>query len=221
MGAMKISTAYRLLMFANKRYIARTYGTDFYRRFRSAADGKLAELAPRVPDIGKSVFAMNYAFIVAYVPFVHAFEQFDETRATAGELVWTINENLFDMIPAPLWKMMGKRAFGGRMAKRFKEAQDRGDRGLLHPRDWRLKVLPGVGLRYDVTRCGALEVLRELGEGGVFPYACRLDHLMANRAGYLFERTRTLADGDACCNMSLTGLGFTEWSPEKGFELRR
>jgi hypothetical protein len=218
---MKVSTAYRLLMFANKRYIARTYCLDFYRRLRSVADGKLAELAPRVPDIGKSIFAMNYAFIVACVPFVHAFKQFDETKATAGELVWTINENLFDMIPALLWKMMGKSAFGGRMSKRFKQAQDRGERGLLKPMDWRLRVLPGEGLRYDITQCGALEVLRGLGEADVFPYACRLDHLMANRAGYRFERTRTLADGDACCNMSITGLGFTEWSPEKGFELRR
>jgi hypothetical protein len=143
---MKISTAYRLLMFANKRYIARTYGTDFYRRFRLVADGKLAELAPRVPDIGKSVFAMNYAFIVAYVPFVHAFEQFDETRSTAGELIWTINENLFDMVPAPLWKMMGKRAFGrGRQAASAGEGlRDEASRGLGVRRDLKVEPLRGL-----------------------------------------------------------------------------
>lgn len=52
-------------------------------------------------------------------------------------------------------------------------------------------------------------------------YPCRLDYLMANIKGNKFERTKTLADGDDCCNCNMMGLGYTEWSPEKGFEQRK
>jgi hypothetical protein len=44
---------------------------------------------------------------------------------------------------------------------------------------------------------------------------------MANLMGIKFERNKTLADGDDCCNNHVLGSGFTEWSPEKGFELRK
>jgi hypothetical protein len=55
----------------------------------------------------------------------------------------------------------------------------------------------------------------------VFPYACRIDYLMANLMGLQFVRTKTLADGDDCCDNYIAGPGFTEWAPEKGFEHRK
>ena len=36
---------------------------------------------PRIPDLSDSVAAMSYEFITAYVPYLHAFSQFDQTRA--------------------------------------------------------------------------------------------------------------------------------------------
>jgi hypothetical protein len=39
--------------------------------------------------------------------------------------------------------------------------------------------------------------------------------------GLQFVRTKTLADGDDCCNNHIAGPGFTEWAPEKGFEVRK
>lgn len=220
---MRVSTAYRLLMAANRTYLKRTYGRDFYRRFRLESDGKLAELSPKIPDIGKSVFSLSYAFIVAYVPFFHGFQQCEETAEKAGELVWTMNENLFERIPGPLLKLMGKSALSGKMSKRFKDAQTAGEQGRLHPMDWRLEVVeqPGAALCYNIKACGALSLLREIGEAGVFPYACRIDYLMANRTGVVFTRTKTLAEGADCCNMQMSGLGLTKWAPETGFEFRK
>jgi hypothetical protein len=52
---MKTRTAYRVLMFANSTYLQRTHGEEFYRSFRMAADRKLLELIPRIPDLGDSV----------------------------------------------------------------------------------------------------------------------------------------------------------------------
>lgn len=66
---MKTRAAYRVLMFANAGYLKPTYGEQFYRRFRDIADAKRRDLIPRIPDLGCSVAAMSYGFIMAYVPF--------------------------------------------------------------------------------------------------------------------------------------------------------
>jgi hypothetical protein len=58
---VKTRTAYRVMMFANAAYLRQTYGEAFYRTFRAAADDKLQELIPRIPDLGDSVASMSYA----------------------------------------------------------------------------------------------------------------------------------------------------------------
>jgi hypothetical protein len=220
---MKTRTAYRVLMFANATYLRQTYGEAFYRAFRSIADDKLRELIPRIPDLGDSVASMSYAFITAYVPFVHAFKQFDETRDRAGELLWVMNENLLQRFPSAIRTLLGRMATSKTMLKSLRAAQLKGEQGLLHPLDWRVVIEEPAegGHRTTWTQCGALQALRAIGEDDVFPYACRIDYLMANLIGLRFVRTKTLADGDDCCNNYIAGPGFTEWAPEKGFELRK
>jgi hypothetical protein len=48
-----------------------------------------------------------------------------------------------------------------------------------------------------------------------------MDYLMANLMGNGFTRTKTLGDGDNCCNCSYSKVGYCEWSPEKGFIERK
>jgi hypothetical protein len=172
---MKTRTAYRVLMFANSAYLKKTYGEAFYSRFREVADAKLRELTPRLPALEGSPAAMSYAFITAYVPFFHAFRQFDETRETAGELLWVINENLFDRFPSAVQSLIGRMATSGLLRKSLQAAQLRGERGELDPMDWRMVVEEPAegGYRTTWTQCGALQVLRAIGEDGVFPYACQ------------------------------------------------
>jgi hypothetical protein len=211
------------MMFANAAYLRQTYGETFYQSFRTAADEKLQELIPQLPDLGNSVESMSYAFITAYVPFVHAFKQFDVTRDRAGELLWVMNENLLQRFPSALRTLMGRMATSKAMVKSLRAAQLRGEQGLLHPMDWRVEIEePAEGGHHTTwTQCGALLALRAIGEDSVFPYACRIDYLMANLMGLRFVRTKTLADGDDCCNNYIAGPGFTEWAPEKGFEDRK
>ena len=52
---MKTRTAYRVLMFANTKYLRQTYGDVFYIRFRTLADDKLQELLPKIPDLSSSI----------------------------------------------------------------------------------------------------------------------------------------------------------------------
>lgn len=220
---MKTRTAYRVLMFANAAYLKQTYGEDFYTRFRSLADDKLQELLPKIPDLSSSIAALSYAFITAYVPFFHAFKQLDQTKNKAGELIWVMNENMLRRFPSMIRILLGRMATSKAMVKSFRAAQLRGEQGRLHPLDWRIEVdEPAAGGYCGTwTQCGALQVLRAIGEDGVFPYVCRLDYLMANLMEIQFTRTKTLADGDDCCNNYIAGPGFTEWAPEKGFVNRK
>lgn len=220
---MGIDIAYRLLLLANKRYIKRTYGSSYYKKFKLAADEKLKKFKPKIPDIGKSIFSINYNFIMAYIPFSYAFNRFEETREKSGELIWAINENLFKMIPKIFWTKMGEKAASSRYLEKLRKEEKRGKDGLLHPMDWRIEVIENYDGSYycNIKECGALKVLKQLGEDHVFPYACRLDYLMSNLDGNKFHRTKTLADGDECCNNHIIGRGYTEWSPDKGFKLRK
>lgn len=220
---MKTRTACRVLMFANSRYLKDTYGEAYYQRFREIADAKLRELIPRIPDLHGSVAAMSYGFITACVPFFYAFQQFEETQKTAGELLWVIHENLLQRFPSVVSSLLGRMATSKMFVKSLRAAQQRGERGLLHPMDWRITVEEAAegGYRSTWTQCGALQALKSIGEDGVFPYVCRIDYLMANRMGLEFSRTKTLAEGDDCCNNYIAGAGFTEWAPEKGFEFRK
>lgn len=220
---MKTITAYRILLFVNSRYLKQTYGEAFYQRFRDLAEAKLRELIPRIPELGQSLNSLSYGFITAYVPFFHAFRRCEETREHAGELLWVLNENLLRRIPSFLMKLLGRIATTKGFVNSLRAAQHRGERGLSHPLDWRLVVEEPAegGYRSTWTQCGALQALRAIGEDAVFPYACRIDYLIANRMGLKFSRTKTLADGDDCCNNYIAGSGFTEWAPGKGFETRR
>lgn len=43
-----------------------------------------------------------------------------------------------------------------------------------------------------------------------------MDYMYANIMGNGFERTKTLGDGDDCCNCRYFMKGDCEWSPQKG-----
>jgi hypothetical protein len=146
------------MMFANAAHLRQIFGEAFYRAFRAAADHKLRELIPRIPDRGDSVASMSFAFITAYVPFFHSFKQFDETRTQAGELLWVMNENLLKRSPSALRTLLGRMATSKSMVESLRVAQLRAERGLLHPMDWRvvLEEPKQGGHRTTWTQCSAL-----------------------------------------------------------------
>jgi hypothetical protein len=146
-------------------------GETSYQSIRTAADEKLQELIPRLPDLGHSVASMRYAFITAYVPIVHAFKQLDATRDRAGELLWVMNENLLHRFPSALRTLLGRMATSKAMVKSLRAAQLRGQQGLLHPMYWRVEIEEPAAGGHGTTwaQCGALQALRAIGEDGVFP----------------------------------------------------
>ena len=216
---MNIELAYQLLVCAGKRDIINEYGQEVYVAIKKISDAKLKEILPKIPKLKNSHFDFNYKFIVAYVPIYYAFKQFDETTDNADRLLWMMNEELLRKIPRYIWRLIGRLSLNKSLKKKQKALQKSGEEGLLDPLDFRIQVIECDDGSYfcNFVECGAYKVLKMIGEDYIFPSACRIDYLVANLSGLKFERNKTIADGDDCCNNHIMGCGYTEWSPENGF----
>ncbi|MGN0070697.1 MAG: L-2-amino-thiazoline-4-carboxylic acid hydrolase [Atopobiaceae bacterium] len=71
---------------------------------------------------------------------------------------------------------------------------------------WRYVYTSGSEKDYMVTyrSCGIFRLYQELGVPELMRAACRMPDVWADLAGIHLERTMCLADGDPCCDFSLT-----------------
>jgi hypothetical protein len=65
------------------------------------------------------------------------------------------------------------------------------------------------------------KLAHDFGTDGLLPGICRMDYLFAHLMGNGFERTKTLGDGEDCCNCRYHIEGSCDWSPERGFVDRK
>ena len=54
---------YHLTMMRSKGYIKKTYGADFWKRFKQSSDAVFKKVVKELPDIGESIFSFNYAYV--------------------------------------------------------------------------------------------------------------------------------------------------------------
>jgi hypothetical protein len=99
----------------------------------------------------------------------------------------------------------------------------RSEAGLVPEYDWKLRFRQSGAdsFEVDIYECSMLKLGKRYDAMGMFPYLCRIDYLMAHFMGHGFTRTKTLADGDDCCNCGYKIGGNCEWAPEKGFVDRK
>lgn len=62
----------------------------------------------------------------------------------------------------------------------------------------------------DITECTYQKLGKEYYVEDLLPGICRVDYLMTNLIGNSFERTKTLGDGDMCCNCKYYIVGSCE-----------
>jgi hypothetical protein len=93
----------------------------------------------------------------------------------------------------------------------------------MHPYDWKIRYrnINDKVFEIDIYECAMIKVCRDYDAMGLFPAMCRMDYLFSHYMGNGFERTRTLGDGDDCCNCRYILPGTCEWPSEKGFEDRK
>ena len=213
---------YRIALCRSRGYFTQQYGRAFYRQFKTGSDARLAEILPRVPEIGDSVFSFNYLFAPYYIAWYQTLIALGNTPQEADRNLWEINERMARTLPRFLLRAVG-RVYLGSFSRKAASHEARQREGKLHPYDWKIAYRPIDANTYeiDILECAYVKLTHDFNARAMLPGVCRMDYLFSHLMGNGFTRTRTLADGDACCNCHYQLKGSCEWAPEKGFTDRK
>ena len=198
---------YRLTMCRSKGYIQKQYGKSFWKSFREHSDAVFRQVAAELPDIGDSIFSFNYAYAPSYVAWYRSMRQLGLDAGQADDLMWKMNEKMLLSVPKPFLHMAGK-SYLNSFRKKAKHLQRQGKPGFSEY-DWLIdyRDIDANSFEIDIRRCGFITVAKKYGVEGMLPGICSVDYMVSHYMGNGFSRTKTLGDGDECCNChyELTG----------------
>ena len=199
---------YRLTMCRSKGYIQKQYGKSFWKSFREHSDAVFRQVAAELPDIGGSIFSFNYAYAPSYVAWYRSMRQLGLDAGQADDLMWKMNEKMLLSVPKPFLHMAGKSYLNSFRKKAKQHLQRQGKPGFSEY-DWLIdyRDIDANSFEIDIRRCGFITVAKKYGVEGMLPGICSVDYMVSHYMGNGFSRTKTLGDGDECCNChyELTG----------------
>lgn len=199
---------YRLTMCRSKGYIQKQYGKSFWKSFREHSDAVFRQVAAELPDIGDSIFSFNYAYAPSYVAWYRSMRQLGLDAGQADDLMWKMNEKMLLSVPKPFLHMAGKSYLNSFRKKAKRHLQRQGKPGFSEY-DWLIdyRDIDANSFEIDIRRCGFITVAKKYGVEGMLPGICSVDYMVSHYMGNGFSRTKTLGDGDECCNChyELTG----------------
>lgn len=209
---------YKITMCKSKRYLIGKYSKEWYKNFQTLSLKTLHEVCKEMPDIGKSIFSFNYQFAPSYIAWYKAMETLGIKQEEIIQNIWTMNERMMKIIPNRLMHLVGK-SYLKSFRKKSKKHIERQKAGKLHPYDWQIeyKDIDSNCFEIDIKTCGIKKLAETFGAEGLLPGICRMDYLFSSMMNNGFSRTKTLGDGDDCCNCRYELIGHCEWAPEKGF----
>ncbi len=199
---------YRLTMCRSKGYIQKQYGKSFWKSFREHSDAVFRQVAAELPDIGDSIFSFNYAYAPSYVAWYRSMRQLGLDAGQADDLMWKMNEKMLLSVPKPFLHMAGKSYLNSFRKKAKQHLQRQGKPGFSEY-DWLIdyRDIDANSFEIDIRRCGFITVAKKYGVEGMLLGICSVDYMVSHYMGNGFSRTKTLGDGDECCNChyELTG----------------
>lgn len=199
---------YRLTMCRSKGYIQKQYGKSFWKSFREHSDAVFRQVAAELPDIGDSIFSFNYAYAPSYVAWYRSMRQLGLDAGQADDLMWKMNGKMLLSVPKPFLHMAGKSYLNSFRKKAKQHLQRQGKPGFSEY-DWLIdyRDIDANSFEIDIRRCGFITVAKKYGVEGMLPGICSVDYMVSHYMGNGFSRTKTLGDGDECCNChyELTG----------------
>ena len=213
---------YKVAMYKSKKYLINKYSLDWYQKFCKESKKCLYEILPKVPDIGKSIFSFNYNFAPSYIAWYLTLEKMGISNDEITQIIWKLNEQMVHIVPAFLMHKVGKLYFSSFRKKAGQHVRKQETVGV-HPYDWQIEYrnVSDNCFEIDIKECGIKKLAADFYAEGLLPGICRMDYLFANIMNNGFERTKTLGDGDECCNCRYFLEGSCDWSPEKGFVDRK
>lgn len=209
-------------MIRSKGFITKKYGTEFWKEFKALSKEHLLSVLPHTPDIGNSLFSFNYKFGPPYIAWYKTFLELGLDQEECIQNIWEMNEKLVTSIPKPFLHASGIAYMSGFQKKAAAHIK-RQENGSLHPYDWKINYrdIDKNSFEIDITECAMKKLAQDFKADGLLPGICRMDYLFSSFMGNGFYRTKTLGDGDDCCNCHYELKGKCEWAPDKGFESRK
>ena len=192
---------YRLTMCRSKGYIQKQYGKSFWKSFREHSDAVFRQVAAELPDIGDSIFSFNYAYAPSYVAWYRSMRQLGLDAGQADDLMWKMNEKMLLSVPKPFLHMAGKSYLNSFRKKAKQHLQRQGKPGFSEY-DWLIdyRDIDANSFEIDIRRCGFITVAKKYGVEGMLPGIFSVDYMVSHYMANGFSRTKTLGDGDECCN---------------------
>jgi len=210
-------------LWASKKSLQAEYGKNIYSSFAKESKKQFKHIIRLTPDIGNSIFKLNFAFTPCYIAWYKAFLTLKMDNDTVICWIWKINENMLLLIPQNLLKRYGAKVYLGGFRKKAEAHEIYSIQKKLHEYDYKIryKNIDDNTFEIDIYQCGMKRLCEENGALGLLPGICRIDYLLSHYMGCGFSRTKTLGDGNDYCNCRYSMIGNCVWSPENGFDDRK
>lgn len=206
----------------SRKIIIQHYGKDFYEKFRVQSKHLVINIIEKTPNIGRTLYSFNYAFAPAYIAWYKTARALGVSKEQTDHLLWDINESFFRIVPT-ICTSLYMSHYLNNFRRKAPIHEKLSNSNQTHPYDFKIKFqsIDKNTFEIDIYECGMMKLAKDFDALEMFPSICRVDYLLSNIMGAGFERTKTLGDGNDCCNCRYIKGGYCPWSPEKGFEERK
>ena len=165
---MSPSTIYRYTMLRSRSVLIHEYGKAFWQSFRQLSARYFREVRPQVPDIGKSIFSLNYQFLPAYVAWYRAFSDLKLSPEEIDRNIWMMNDRMVSNVPRWLSKAIGRQYYQSFQQKAASHLE-RQAKNQSHPLDWKIEYrkLSEEAFEIDILSCPFQQLSGKLGAAGL------------------------------------------------------
>lgn len=201
--------------------ITAEYGRDFWKRFKELSDRRFRELIAEFPDIGESMFALNYAYAPGYVAWWNAMELLGLEQHQCDVLMLRMNEKMLLTVPKAALHAVGKSYLKNMQKGARKRMQN--PPAEIHEFDWDIQYRDrGNGsFDIDIFSCGFIAYTEKYGGRNMLPAICQVDYMISHYMNVGFERTGTLGAGCDKCDGKYCLKGQCGWDIEKRIAERK
>ena len=156
----------------------------------------------RTPDIGGSSLEMNL-YIAAFVFSLHKAQPDKITPGIVDEMVTAVFDSPFIV---KVHKNKKCTLFTDKVQDK-KVAESKASQHSKYELDWKFDYQKGVDEFYNTyTECGICKLGKRENCFEFVPCLCNMDERNYRNEGGQLHRTKTLANGDECCNFHVTRI---------------
>lgn len=208
-------------MWRSKKMISQDFGKEFWAKFKDYSDNKFSVLIKEYPDIGKSMFAFNYAYAPSYVAWWYSMENLGLSQHECEVLMLKMNEKMLLIVPKFLLHLVGK-AYYKNMSSQAKKRVAEPPKEL-HPFDWKINYRKNSNGDFDIDilTCGFIAYTQKYGCANMLPAICQVDYLISHYMNVGFDRTQTLGAGGKMCDCKYCLNGKCDWNIEKRLQEKK